>query len=108
LEQLGFLILLIYSESLGQNGWMSCGPYGEFVNSIAIDPKTRGTLYVGTFEGVFKSTYGGRSWALANTGLTDPWVYFLAIDPTTLGTLYTGTVVGGATPLGLPHANKLV
>jgi hypothetical protein len=39
--------------------WVSHGPEGRSVQTLAIDPT--GTLYAGTDGGVFKSTTGGRS-----------------------------------------------
>ena len=54
------------------------------------------TLYAGTFtDGVFKSTDGGATWALANAGLTTPRVSAVAIDPSTPSTLYVASSDGG-------------
>ena len=45
---------------------------------------------------MFKSTDGGDTWNVANTGLPDnAFVTALAIDPTTPGTLYAGTLLFG-------------
>jgi len=70
------------------------------VNALAIDPATPTTLYVGTrlrgLHGsfsVFKSTDGGSTWSVVNTGLPiNTPVTALAIDPTIPTTLYAGTV----------------
>ena len=71
--------------------WTSNGPQGGTINSIAIDPRTPDTLYVGTGSGVFRSADGGVSWtALSLAGV----VYALAIDPLTPATLYAGTDSG--------------
>jgi photosystem II stability/assembly factor-like uncharacterized protein len=62
---------------------------GEF---LAIDPVTPTTLYASITDDsakVFKSTDGGGSWNLANTGLTIA-VQVLAVDPNTPSTLYAG------------------
>ena len=78
--------------------WTSGGPYGGNVRALAINPTTPATLYAGTDAGVFRSTDSGGTWAAANTGLTDLWVWSvmaLAIDPTTPTTLYAGTWQGG-------------
>ena len=76
----------------GVSVWTSSGPYGGYVRTLAVDPKTPTTLYAGTSgEGVFKSTDSGSTWSLANTGLTNLFIYALAIDPSTPETLYAGT-----------------
>src|SRR5438445_6497301 len=66
------------------------------VSSIAIDPKTPTTLYIGLLSfrparirGIFKSADGGETWRSA--GLTEAAVVALAIDPQTPATLYAGT-----------------
>jgi photosystem II stability/assembly factor-like uncharacterized protein len=65
------------------------------VHVLAIDPATPRTLYVGTMNdaAVFKSTDGGSTWSMANTGLArrNTRVTALAIDPTTPRTLYAAT-----------------
>src|SRR6266851_2533201 len=82
------------------------------INSLVIDPLTPANLYIGSFNGVFKSPDGGVTWAAANAGLVIPKttipvdVQTLAINPLTTGTtatLYAGgsngmfkTINGGA------------
>jgi photosystem II stability/assembly factor-like uncharacterized protein len=67
----------------------------NYVNALAVDPKTSGTVYAGTYgKGVFKSTKYGQDWSPVNKGLTDASVYALAIDPKTPDTLYAGTKSG--------------
>ena len=78
-------------SSAGANAWTGIGPVGAHVTSLAIDPTTPSTLYVGTDGGgVFKSTNGGGSWNPANAGLTITGVFALAVDPQTPSTLYAG------------------
>jgi hypothetical protein len=73
-------------------GWRSIGLGGGLGLSILIDPTAPSTLYAGTHNGgIFKSTDGGASWSVVNTGLTNSLVFALALDPTTPTTLYTGT-----------------
>src|SRR5262249_17909638 len=68
------------------------GIYGGTVLTVAVDPTTPSTMYLGTFNGgVFKSTNGGTSWAPASAGLTNLQVAKLAIDPLTPSTLYAAT-----------------
>lgn len=51
--------------------WTSGGPYGAFVNVLAVDPSAPSTLYAGTYGGVFKSTDGGGTWRSAGKGVTN-------------------------------------
>lgn len=80
----------------GDNTWTSIGPFaaGGDVRTIAVDPVSPGTLYVGTDGGVFKSLDGGTSWGAVNAGITAFTVYAIVIDPTASGTLYAGTNAG--------------
>lgn len=50
-----------------------------------------GAIYAATNKGVFKSTDGGASWILANSGLAGIEVFCLAIDPSNPATIYAGT-----------------
>ena len=52
------------------------------INALAIDPTTPTTLYVGTPDGVFKSSDGAEHWTAVNTGLPNVPVGKLALDPT--------------------------
>jgi photosystem II stability/assembly factor-like uncharacterized protein len=80
----------------GQGIWTSGGPYGGYVNALAINPANPATLYAGTYGGgVIKSTDSAGTWAAANTGLTNLTIQALAINPSTPATLYAGTADGG-------------
>jgi hypothetical protein len=84
----GLLILLSASPAgvvfAGTNVWTTTGPEGGVVLSLALDPLTPATLYVGTSGGgVFKSTDGGGNWSAVNTCLSNNDVMSLAIDPAT-------------------------
>jgi photosystem II stability/assembly factor-like uncharacterized protein len=101
---IGLLALLSTTQagivSAGINVWTSNGPEGGRIYALAIDPATPSTLYAGIDDDVFKSTNGGGSWSLVNTGLGNPvpivfTVMALAIDPATPTTLYAGTEGGG-------------
>lgn len=61
------------------------------VSSLAVDPASKGTIYVGTDSGVFRSRDDCGSWTAANAGITDWGVNCLVIDPHTPATLYVGT-----------------
>jgi len=77
---IALLILAISSNSFGDNQWISIGPEGGYVQTLAINPQTPDTLYAGTWGGgVFKSINGGTNWTAINTGLTYTVVTALAI-----------------------------
>lgn len=67
-----------------------------FVNVIAMDPITPSTVYIGTSEGIFRSTTDPESWSSLNDGLTNPNIGYndFAIDPADPATLYAGTQGG--------------
>jgi photosystem II stability/assembly factor-like uncharacterized protein len=66
------------------------------INTLAIDPSSESTVYVGTlFAGVFRTHDGGRSWQAVNQGLRLLDVRALAIDPANPSTLYAGIENGG-------------
>ena len=59
---------------------------------IAIDPRDRGTVYVGTDAGILRSTDGGETWSVVNFGL--PAISSLALDPQDPNRMYVGTYGG--------------
>ncbi|MCP9495272.1 MAG: SBBP repeat-containing protein [Pyrinomonadaceae bacterium MAG19_C2-C3] len=75
------------------------------VIALAVDPLDPATIYVGVqgfFGGIYKSTDGGSTWSVSNTGLSQNvsgtnftlTVNALAINPMTPSTLYAGTSSG--------------
>src|SRR5258706_14336275 len=60
------------------------------VNWLVLDPKHSSTIYGATSHGILKSTDGGASWIMANTGLGDSnlFVNMLAIDPVNPSNVY--------------------
>ncbi len=69
---------------------------GSLAGLLALDPVHPGTLYAGTFAGVFKTINNGANWTKASTGLpSNPSIQTVAIDPTTPTTLYVGTGTKG-------------
>ena len=74
---------------------INIGLTGQYYNSLAVDPLSPTTLYVGANGGVFKSTNGGGSWNAVRVGLSTPAVRALVIHPVNPAVLYAGTDGGG-------------
>ncbi len=95
-------------------------PATAIVQTVAVDPVTPTTLYLGTSsKGAFKSTDGGNSWNLITNGLNNMNVRALLVDPQNPSNVYAGvdnlfsaslfkstdgggnwTVLGGGLPTG--------
>jgi photosystem II stability/assembly factor-like uncharacterized protein len=69
--------------------------------SLAVSPAAHLSVYAGTYDGVWKSTDGGSSWAPANAGLSGVLVSILAADPRTSGRLYAGLGIPSNAALGV-------
>lgn len=79
--------------------------------SLAIDPTNPQTLWVSTKDinlnygvpgQIYKTTNGGTSWSLSNSGVTGPDVRALLSDPSTPGTIYAASGgVSAADPGGV-------
>ncbi|HEY0765425.1 MAG TPA: SBBP repeat-containing protein [Pyrinomonadaceae bacterium] len=88
---------LFKSTDNGSN-WTSVNTGGgSSIFSIVFDPSTPSTMYLGSANGVLKTTNSGSTWILQNNfGIPGtPSVRSLAIDPTTPLTLYAGTFSDG-------------
>jgi len=85
----------------GGNSWMPTGLQGYSVISLGVDPVNHAFVYAGVSTdggGLQKSTDGGATWAIANSGLppqSQPGEFLF--DPTT-GTIYAA--VGGVGDVG--------
>jgi chitodextrinase/photosystem II stability/assembly factor-like uncharacterized protein len=92
----------------GINQWMSNGPYGVTISSLAVSPNylIDQTIFAGTYDegsgagsgqGVFKSTDGGISWVQVNTGLTNLDIRSVVVSPnySVDQTVFAGTNFGG-------------
>jgi photosystem II stability/assembly factor-like uncharacterized protein len=82
--------------SLSPNGGGTWFPgYAPLLGlTLAFDPQAPGVLYEGVSEGVFKSTDGGQTWGLANTGLPRNLVRALLVLPDAAGHVLAGTAEG--------------
>lgn len=76
-------------RALGTDTWTTGGPYGGNVYAIAVDPSNNNVIYIGTDNGVFKSTDAGANWTAA--GLGSKAIRALALRPGTPSTIYVGT-----------------
>jgi photosystem II stability/assembly factor-like uncharacterized protein len=74
--------------------WKGIGPAGGTITVLAADPKNPNTVYAGTYNGVYRSGSGGKTWGTAGSGITDTVVTSLAVDPTDTRTLYAATSRG--------------
>jgi photosystem II stability/assembly factor-like uncharacterized protein len=80
-----------WSHSLFSDLGVSAG----CILGLAVDPRNTNNLY-GAFQrgGVFKSTDGGATWNIANSGLSANDAEALAIDPGSPGTIYAVSSAG--------------
>ncbi|MEO8189337.1 MAG: hypothetical protein ABI682_03265 [Acidobacteriota bacterium] len=82
----------LYKTSNGGASWTRIETGIHAPLTLAADPSTPGTLYIGTFSsGIFKTVDGGATWTPINSGLTNLYVWAIAIDPSNPATVYAGT-----------------
>lgn len=63
------------------------------VRALAVDPK--GTVFAGTFGGVYKKEKPQSRWREVGEGLSDKQIRALALDPSSRGVVYVGTATSG-------------
>jgi len=78
----------------GLNRWTTGGPFGGAIADLAFDPGDPGTVYAGTFGGVYRSEDHGATWTSASFGLTDAWIRDLEVVPGSPGSLVVATLEG--------------
>src|SRR5689334_11007511 len=77
------------------NRWTSAGPdAGGPVVALAFSQSQPGTVYAGTYGGVFRSDDHGATWTSASFGLAAFQVSHLEADPLHPGTVYAVTQRG--------------
>jgi len=69
--------------------WTGGGPYGGYVNSLAMDPLNPDVIYAGTESGVFKTVDAGATWT--RTGFPPIRVRVVQVSPRDPNILYVGT-----------------
>jgi photosystem II stability/assembly factor-like uncharacterized protein len=81
----------LYKSNDGAANW-SNDNYGlTSISNIVIHPTQTSTLYAGATGGVARSTNGGRTWSLLNSGLNNQSAIKVVIDPVTPSTIYAAT-----------------
>jgi photosystem II stability/assembly factor-like uncharacterized protein len=83
----------------GGNSWTNASPANGYVYSLAIDPLQPETIYAGLidfshqFGGLYRSTNGGATWLLKNSGFPSPppRINSIIIDPILRGCIHLGT-----------------
>jgi photosystem II stability/assembly factor-like uncharacterized protein len=82
-----FIVMVFSNLTYGQE-WVSNGPYGGQVNSIALHPAKPDLLFATTPNGLFRSTDGGETWERKMGGnvtavvpdASDPTIVYIAAD----------------------------
>jgi photosystem II stability/assembly factor-like uncharacterized protein len=69
--------------------WTTGGPYGGYVNSLAMAATSPDVIYAGTESGVFKTTDGADTWT--HVGLSGTLVRVVQVAPLDSNTVYAGT-----------------
>ena len=64
------------------------GVFAHVANVIAVDPSISSTVYVGTNNGLIKTTDGGDTWAEITVGLNDRNIKAIAVYPQNPSVLY--------------------
>jgi photosystem II stability/assembly factor-like uncharacterized protein len=88
----GFFI----SEDGGHN-WLdsSLGLGNDGIFSLTMHPYDHKILFAGTYNGIVKSTDGGRTWTKKNNGMpSEQWPYTVAIDSQNPDVMYLSTKNG--------------
>ncbi len=82
------LISVALAGAVGAVEWQGSGPYLGTVNDLAVDPRAPDTVYASTTGGaVWRSSDGGRTWALASTK-TARGLAWMVVDPSDSNVLW--------------------
>ncbi|HEX7252316.1 MAG TPA: hypothetical protein VF376_05490, partial [Thermoanaerobaculia bacterium] len=81
-----FLLVASSTASAAFKDWTLVGPYFASgfggIYSLAVDPSSPSTIYVGTGSGILKSVDSGSTWEPVNEGLSlNIQINALVIDP---------------------------
>lgn len=88
-----FLCLAVATVSAAGGQWTNIGPDGGTITALAVHPVDPRTMFAGLAgNGLYKSTDGGTSWKLMNTGVpTNASVSEILISRVAPGTMYVLT-----------------
>jgi len=89
--------LILFATTTGLSGlvtsssasWTTGGPYGGYVNSLAMATANPDIIYAGTQSGVFKTADGGTTWT--KTGFPETLVRVVQVAPDDPDIVYAGT-----------------
>lgn len=88
-----FCMAVFEAQTSCTSSWSSGGPFGGYVQAIAVDPADPAhLLFAAGLGGLFESRDGGETWS--STSLGDRYVGSLVVSPTAPTTLYAGSGVG--------------
>jgi photosystem II stability/assembly factor-like uncharacterized protein len=83
----------VFKSVDGGNHWKMIHKDDYGIKSMAVDPKSTGTVYIGTYTGILKTNNGGETWE--NILEPDPsipgYISSITVDPSLSSTVYAGT-----------------
>lgn len=90
------VVLMVSQATAADIQWRNVGPSGGgWIQSIACDPRSADTLYLGCdVGGFYRSDDAGKTWSIHNEGLNDYFVQCLVVHPQTSDILLLGTEGG--------------
>jgi hypothetical protein len=77
------------------NRWITNGPRGGSIQDIDISMSDPTTLFVNTWDTIYKSNDSGSTWSIIDDRQIREQKYSIAIDPTNANTIYAGTLPSG-------------
>lgn len=90
-------VVVLYSLFIGDShlyaSWTSGGPNGGYIDCMASAQTNPDIIYVGNFQGVYKTINGGADWQKA--GLSETSVLSLHVAPDDPDVVYAGTYRDG-------------
>jgi len=91
-----FFLCVLSVRAASGPAWKNIGPGGGgWFQTIAISPHAANQMFVGgDVGGLYKSTDGGATYRISNTGLQDYWVERVVFHPTDPNLIYLGCQSG--------------
>ena len=85
----GILFVFFMGDREAQAFWKTGGPYGGYVNSLAMAPTDPDIIYAATESGMFKTVNGRETWI--ETGRPEVPVRVVKVDPSNPNIVYAVT-----------------